>query len=87
MVKPSNKLSGTSVKETELAALAKKFRKAAGKTRAEVARELRVSEPCIFNAEEKPSASLFKVRKRMIERYSELKVEGPEYRLIGKSGS
>ena len=68
--------------ETELAALAKKFRVAAGKNRAEAARELKVSRPSIFNAEEFPDNSLGKLRIRIIERYSGLKVVGPEYRLI-----
>jgi hypothetical protein len=75
------------VKEDELGALAKKLRVEAGKSRADVARELRVSAPCVFNAEEKPTRSLFRLRKRMIEKYSALKVVGPEYRLIEKSGS
>src|SRR4051794_27681590 len=47
----NRKMDTRTVQESELGALAKKFRKAAGKTRAQVARELRVSEPCIFNAE------------------------------------
>ena len=70
------------VTEAELATWAKKFRKAAGKTRAAAARELGVSRPSIFEAEECPESSLFKLRKRIIEKYSTVKVKGPEYRLV-----
>jgi DNA-binding XRE family transcriptional regulator len=78
-------MSKKPVTEPELATLAKKFRVAAGKTRAQAARELGVSRPSVFNAEENPDASLFKLRKKIIEKYSSLKVEGPEYRLIDES--
>ena len=67
--------------EAELGALAKKFRIAAGKNRAEAARELGVSRPSIFEAEESPEASLSRLRIRIIEKYSGMKVVGPEYRL------
>jgi len=68
--------------ETELAALAKQYRMAAGKTRAAAARELNVSRPCVFNAEEHADSSLGKLRIRIIEKYSGMKVVGPEYRLV-----
>ena len=68
--------------ETQLAALAKKYRLAAGKTRAQAARELKVSRPSVFNAEECPDNSLGKLRIRIIEKYSGMKVSGPEYRLV-----
>ena len=61
--------------EDELAVLAKCFRKQAGKKRAEVAREMGVSQTSIFNAEESPGLSLLKLRMRMIEAYSPYKVE------------
>jgi len=70
--------------ETALAKLARKFRQQAKKTRAQAARELRVSQTTIFNAEETPSQSLFKIRKRMIEKYSALKVVGPVFLLRPK---
>jgi hypothetical protein len=70
------------VTEKELTALAKKFREASGKNRAEASRELKVSRIAIIHAEEKPQASMFKLRKRIIERYSTFKVIGPEYRLV-----
>jgi hypothetical protein len=80
-------MSSETVREKELGALAKKFRTAAGKSRADAARDLRVAPSAVFNAEEEPARSLFKLRKRIIEKYSDYKVEGPEYRLKKKSGS
>jgi DNA-binding XRE family transcriptional regulator len=65
--------------DRELAATAKKYRKAAGKTRAQAARELGVSQPSVFHAEESPSKSLFMLRKRLIEKYSPFRVKGPIY--------
>lgn len=70
--------------ESELAALAKRFRKAAGKTRAQAAREMKVSQPSLFHAEESPNESLIKLRKRMIEHYSPFKLNGPMYFLKRK---
>lgn len=77
---PSEKL----VKETELAALAKKCRLAAKKTRAEAAREMGIKHPSIFHAEETPSQSLTKLRCRMIEAYSKTKVSGPFFKIESK---
>lgn len=65
--------------ERELAGLAKKYREAAGKSRAEAARELKVARPTVVNAEEHPERSLTRVRIRLIEAYSPLKISGPHY--------
>ena len=65
--------------ESELALLAKHCRTKAGKSKADAARELGVSKPSVFNAEEKPSQSLTLLRIRMIETYSRYKVEGPVF--------
>lgn len=65
--------------EDGLAALAKKVRSATGKSRAQVARELGVSRPAIFYAEEEPAKSLALLRKRIIETYSDYTVDGPVY--------
>ncbi len=65
--------------ETGLAALAKQVRAASGKSRAQVARELGVSRPAIFYAEEEPGKSLAMLRKRIIETYSHHRIEGPVY--------
>jgi DNA-binding XRE family transcriptional regulator len=70
--------------ENDLAVLAKKFRRQAGKTRAQAAREMKVTQTSIFNAEESPDQSLLKLRMRMIEAYSQYIVRGPIYLLEKK---
>ena len=70
--------------EPELARLAKDAREAARKRKVDVARELKVAAPAVFNAEEKPDMSLTKLRIRMIETYSNYKVVGPVYYLEKK---
>ena len=72
------------VQETELAAYAKKFREAAGKTAAQAARDLKTTRASILKAEDMPELSLTKLRCRMIETYSKVKVSGPFYRLEEK---
>jgi DNA-binding XRE family transcriptional regulator len=72
------------VSENDLARLAKRFRKQAGKTRAQAAREMGVSQTSIFQAEEKPEQGLLKLRMRMIEAYSPFKVTGPVFYLEKK---
>jgi len=74
----------TTLNENDLAALAKTFRKQAGKTRAQAAREMGVKQTSIFNAEETPGQSLLKLRMRMIKVYSKFKVRGPVYLLEEK---
>jgi DNA-binding XRE family transcriptional regulator len=69
------------VTETELAALAKKYREENGKTRADAARDMGIKHPSIFHAEESPEKSYLKLRIRMIETYSSFKVKGPFYLL------
>ena len=73
------------VTEAQLSSLAKKFREAAGKNRAETARELGVARPSVQQAEANPELSLFKLRKRIIEHYSTFEVEGPFFRLKERS--
>ena len=70
--------------ENDLVVQAKKFRRRAGKTRAQAAREMGVAQTSIFNAEETPAQSLLKLRMRMIEAYSKFKVRGPVYLLEEK---
>jgi len=77
------RIKGT-VAERELAALAKKFREAARKSKTEAARELGVSAPSVFNAEERPELSLTNLRIRLIERYSPYRVLGPVFLLKRK---
>jgi DNA-binding XRE family transcriptional regulator len=70
--------------ENNLAVVAKNFRRKAGKTRAQAARDMGVSQTSIFNAEESPGQALIKLRMRMIEAYSKFKVRGPVYLLEDK---
>ena len=70
--------------ENDLAVLAKTFRKQAHMTRAQAARDMKVSQTSIFNAEETPEQGLIKLRIRMIEAYSKFKVRGPVYLLEDK---
>ena len=62
--------------ENDLAVLAKTFRRQAHTTRAQAARDMKVSQTSIFNAEETPDQSLVKLRMRMIEAYSPFRVVG-----------
>ena len=70
--------------ENDLALLAKTFRRKAGTTRAQAARDMGVSQTSIFHAEESPEHGLVKLRMRMIEAYSQFKVRGPVYLLEKK---
>jgi DNA-binding XRE family transcriptional regulator len=70
--------------EKDLAALAKRFRQEAGINRPKAARKLKVTHTSVFNAEENLGQSLFKLRKRMIEKFSPYKVKGAFYFLSGK---
>jgi DNA-binding XRE family transcriptional regulator len=69
----------------ELATLAKRYREAAGKKRADAARDMEVKQTSIFHAEESAdNNSYIKLRTRMIEMYSPFKVMGPQYWLEQK---
>ena len=70
--------------EKQLGALAKRYREAAGKSKADAARELGVAAPTVFIAEERPEMSLTKLRVRLIEAYSPFKVVGPVFYLKRK---
>lgn len=70
--------------ENDLAVMAKTFRRQAHTTRAQAARDMKVSQTSIFNAEESPEQGLTKLRMRMIETYSKFKVRGPVYLLEDK---
>lgn len=72
------------VSEAELAALAKTYRIASGRNRAQAARELGVARPAIVYAEDFPDKSFTKLRRRVIEKYSRYKVVGPVFRLVSK---
>jgi len=70
--------------ENDVAEIAKTSRRRAGKTRAQAARDMEVSQTSIFHAEESPEQGLIKLRVRMIEAYSKFKVRGPVYLLEDK---
>jgi DNA-binding XRE family transcriptional regulator len=72
------------VPESALAALAKRVRTRAGKSRAQAARDMKVAQASIFRAEENPAESLLKLRIRMIETYSPYRVKGPVFFLTEK---
>ena len=76
--------SKTTMCENDLAVLAKTFRRQAHTTRAQAARDMKVSQTSIFHAEESPEQGLIKLRMRMIEAYSKFKVRGPVYLLEKK---
>ena len=65
--------------EGELGAVAKGFRERAKKTKDQAAKELGVRRTSVQLAEENPEQSLLKLRKRLIEEYSDCKVSGPFY--------
>jgi DNA-binding XRE family transcriptional regulator len=73
--------------EAQLAGLAKHFRVAAKRSKADVARELGVTKPSVFSAEERPEMSLRKLRIRMIEAYSDFVVTGPVFRLAKRASA
>jgi DNA-binding XRE family transcriptional regulator len=77
-------LQKQAVSENSLARRAKRFREQAGKTRAQAAREMKVSQTSIFQAEEEPKQGLLKLRMRMIATYSPFKVVGPVFFLEKK---
>jgi DNA-binding XRE family transcriptional regulator len=70
--------------ESDLAAIAKKFRVAAGRNRSQAARELGVARPSLIHAEDHPEKPLIKLRIRIIEKYSAYKVVGPHFFLKRK---
>ena len=72
--------------ENELAAIAKRFRIEAKKSRAQAARDMKVSQTSIHHAEESPQLSLLRLRIRLIEAYSPFEVVGPVFRLTRKRG-
>ena len=70
--------------ETDLAALAKRFRSQAGISKSEASRQLGVNRGTIQQAEEYPKTSLTRLRVKMIEKYSPFTVVGPVYLLKKK---
>ena len=71
-------------KESELAALAKKFREQTGKNKSQAAKDFKVHRATISYAEERPEQSLTNLRVRMIEKYSGRKIVGPIFQMKKK---
>ena len=65
----------------ELAALAKKFRRQSGRTKAALAREFKVTRASMQDAEEHPDVSMTRLRIAIIEACSPYRVEGPLFAL------
>ncbi|MEW6304039.1 MAG: hypothetical protein AB1705_11240 [Verrucomicrobiota bacterium] len=63
----------------KLAAITRQVRLATGKTHRQIAEELGVSQPSVVFAETRPARSMTKLRKRIIETYSNYEVIGPFY--------
>jgi hypothetical protein len=72
------------IHESELPATAKAFRLKAGKTKIEMAAQLKVTRPGVQLAEENPEQHLGSLRIRIIEACSDYTVDGPFYRLTKK---
>jgi len=70
----------------ELAALAKRAREQAGRTRQEAAKELGVTWLSVLKAEEEPYSTHLPLRRQMIKRYSGLAVAGPFFELTKQPG-
>ena|SRR5215210_3903302 len=75
------------IEERNLAALAKKFREAAGVSKAEAGRVLGVERGTIHQAEDYPEFGLTKLRVRMIETYSNMEVVGPVFLIRKRPGT
>jgi len=70
--------------EPELSKLAKQFREQSGKTKAQLARELKVTRATMQDVEERPERNLTKLRRRIIGKYSDFRVTGPVFHLEKK---
>jgi DNA-binding XRE family transcriptional regulator len=74
-------MANTFYSEPELAALAKKFRMKSGKTKAALARELKVTRASMQDAEEHPGRNMTRLRIAIIEACSPHRIEGPLFAL------
>lgn len=70
------------ISEEELLKLAKKVREDKGLTQVQVGKQLGVAQATIAQAENDPTRSLSKLRLKIITEFSELRVEGPFYKII-----
>jgi DNA-binding XRE family transcriptional regulator len=70
-------MANTFYSAPELAALAKKLRMKSGKTKAALARELKVTRASMQDAEEHPERNMTKLRIAIIEACSACRIDGP----------
>jgi DNA-binding XRE family transcriptional regulator len=70
------------LREEDLAPFAKRCRLRSGLTKAEVAIKLGVSRVSVQQAEENPEKYLASLRIRIIETCSDVKLDGPVYRVV-----
>ena len=83
-MKSKKREAGDVLTEAELAAFAKQLRIEAGESKAGAAREMECRAPSIFHSEESPDLPYSKMRRRLVEYFSDFEVEGPVYRLRKK---
>lgn len=83
-MKTRSKVAGDILTEAELAELVKELRENAGMTKAAVATAMGCKPPSIFHSEESPHLPYAKLRRRLVEYFSDLEIEGPVYRLRKK---
>ena len=78
---------GQLIKRSDIPLIVKETREQKGLTTEHVARDLGVSEPSVAQAEAQPHRALFKLRKRILERFTEYTLDGPFYRVRRKSAA
>lgn len=75
---------GQYVRLSELPHMAQRARQASGLSYQQAAQDLGTSEVQVEKAESQPYRSLFKLRRRMLERFTGYTLEGPFYRVKRK---
>lgn len=78
---------GQLIKRTDIPLLVKEMREQKGLSTAHIARDLGVPEPSITQAEAQPHRALFKLRKRILERFTGYTLDGPFYRVRRKTAA
>ena len=78
---------GQLIKRTDIPLLVKELREQHGLSTEHVARDLGVPEPSVAQAEGQPHRALFKLRKRILERFTGYTLDGPFYRVRRKSAA
>lgn len=76
--------SGRLIKASDLSEVVKEVREQEGLSHRELADALRITEPAVHEAEKQSQRARFRLRKRIIERYTGFTLDGPYYRLKRK---